>query len=71
MATACGSLRSCGAHRAAVLVSRRDAGLVVEVTHDGGDVFPALIDVADRVGAAGGRFVVDGHRISAEIPCAS
>jgi signal transduction histidine kinase len=61
----------CGAHRAAVLVARRDAGLVVEVTHDGRDVFPAMIDVADRVGAARGRFVVQGHRISAEIPCES
>jgi signal transduction histidine kinase len=61
----------CGARRAAVLVGRRDAGLTVEVTHDGGDVFPAMIDVADRVGAAGGRFVVEGRRISAEIPCES
>jgi signal transduction histidine kinase len=61
----------CGARRAAVLVGRRDAGLTVEVTHDGGDVFPAMIDVADRVGAAGGRFVVEGRRVSAEIPCES
>jgi hypothetical protein len=30
-----------------------------------------MIDVADRVGAAGGRLVVEGRSISAEIPCES
>jgi signal transduction histidine kinase len=61
----------CGALHVGVRVGRHGGEVGVEVAHDGTHAFPAMVDVADRVGASGGRFMVDGFRIRAEIPCVS
>jgi signal transduction histidine kinase len=60
-----------GARSAIVRIERIDRMVRVDVGHDGARPFPMMVDVADRVGATGGRFMVDGCRISAEIPCGS
>jgi signal transduction histidine kinase len=60
-----------GARSAMVRIGRIDSMVHVDVGHDGERPFPTMVDIADRVGATGGRFVVDGCRISAEIPCGS
>jgi signal transduction histidine kinase len=61
----------CGAHHADVLVCREDGTVRIEIAHDGTRGFPVMVDVADRVGACGGRLAVDRTRVSAEIPCES
>jgi signal transduction histidine kinase len=55
---------------AAVSTVRQDQHLVIEVTDDGSVRGSALIQVADRVGAVGGRLEVDATTLRAEIPCA-
>jgi signal transduction histidine kinase len=62
---------SCSAKRAAVIISRRPGVLDVDLTHDGVKGSPDLVQIADRVGAVGGRLMVVTNRITAEIPCAS
>jgi signal transduction histidine kinase len=62
---------NCSAHRASVCLSRHHDALVIDLTHDGSDDTPDLVQVADRVGAVGGRLDIAPNRITAEIPCAS
>jgi len=55
----------------AVLRVRRTAGeLVVEIEDDGAPVDVVSADVADRVGAVGGRVERTGGILRAELPCA-
>ena len=59
-----------GASHARVQVAPEDGRLVVEVHDDGAHRTTALLPVADRVGALGGRVDVEPTLIRAEIPCA-
>ena len=52
---------------AEVTVTRDGDTLAVEI---GPDASPPSVDLADRVGALGGRIGVEGDRLRAEIPCA-
>jgi signal transduction histidine kinase len=61
----------CCAHRASVSLCRQHDALVIDLTHDGWVDTPDLVQVADRVGAVGGRLDIAPNRITAEIPCAS
>jgi signal transduction histidine kinase len=61
----------CGARRATVRIGRVDRAVQVVVSHDGERPFPTMVDVADRVGATGGRLVIEGCRATAEMPCGS
>jgi signal transduction histidine kinase len=44
--------------------------LVVTVDDDGRDRTAAMVQLADRVGAADGRLTVEPTRLRAELPCA-
>jgi signal transduction histidine kinase len=56
----------------AVRIAESNGQLVVEVRTDPEKQAPDLgIDIADRVGALGGRVVVDDSSIRVEIPCVS
>jgi signal transduction histidine kinase len=57
------------ATRAVVTAREDDELLVVEVEDDGSDRTSALIHVADRVGAMGGRLAFEPAALRAEIPC--
>jgi signal transduction histidine kinase len=58
-----------GASYAAVSALRDEELLVVEVEDDGSERTSALVHLADRVGALGGRLEVEPMRLQAEIPC--
>jgi signal transduction histidine kinase len=61
-----------GAAAAKVAVARGAEGLVVEVERNGSAVpNDRLQEIADRVGALGGRVVLENGLLRAEIPCAS
>jgi glucose-6-phosphate-specific signal transduction histidine kinase len=59
-----------GASFATVSAVRDDERLVIEVADDGSVRASALVHVADRVGAVGGRLEVEATILRAEIPCA-
>ena len=54
-----------------VTLARRADHVVVDVTPDRTDVFTDMTRVADRVGAVGGRLLIDASGLRAEIPCVS
>ena len=59
-----------GAGYAAVTAVREDGWLVITVDDDGSDRRSPMLQVADRVGAAGGSLSVEATRVRAEFPCA-
>jgi signal transduction histidine kinase len=54
---------------AAVRAIRDDERLVVEVEDDGSERASAMVHLADRVGAVGGRLELEPARLRAEFPC--
>jgi signal transduction histidine kinase len=57
---------------AIVRVERSARDLVVDVKHDGNPLCgDAVVNLADRVGALGGRLTVDDAGVRAELPCVS
>lgn len=60
-----------GASYATVAVERSSEGIEIAVSHDGELAVGALVEIADRVGAAGGQLLVHDHAIEASVPCAS
>jgi signal transduction histidine kinase len=59
-----------GAEHAAVTLLREDERLVVTVEDDGAERTSPMVAVTDRVGALGGRVLVESTKCIAEIPCA-
>jgi signal transduction histidine kinase len=59
-----------GASYAAVGALRHEEQLVVKLEDDGSARTSAMIHVADRVGALGGRLAIEPTTLRAEIPCA-
>jgi len=59
-----------GASYAAVGALRHEQRLVVKLEDDGSARTSAMIHVADRVGALGGRLEIEPTTLRAEIPCA-
>jgi signal transduction histidine kinase len=59
-----------GASYAAVGALRHEQRLVVKVEDDGSARTSTMIQVADRVGALGGRLEIEPTTLRAEIPCA-
>jgi signal transduction histidine kinase len=58
------------ARYAAVSAPRDEERLVVTVEDDGSERNSTMIQLADRVGAVGGRLVLEATTLRAEIPCA-
>jgi len=56
-----------GANKISIRVARTDDHLVIEAERAGTGPFA---DLADRVGAIGGRLTADRRKLRAEIPCA-
>jgi signal transduction histidine kinase len=59
-----------GASYIAVNADRRNERLAVEVEDDGSERTATMINLADRVGAVGGRLEIQATGLRAEIPCA-
>jgi signal transduction histidine kinase len=68
---AVGLLTHHGASYATVAIASEGDELAISVGHDGAVTPTDLIDVADRVGAAGGHLEVSDNMIKARVPCAS
>jgi signal transduction histidine kinase len=52
-----------------VAATHRDGRLIVTIRDDGSNRSSSLVSIIDRVGAAGGRVVVEPTMVRAEIPC--
>jgi signal transduction histidine kinase len=59
-----------GAKHAAVTLLQEDERLVVTVEDDGSERTPPMVALTDRVGALGGRVIVESTKCRVEIPCA-
>jgi signal transduction histidine kinase len=53
-----------------VTLLQEDERLVVTVEDDGSERTPPMVALTDRVGALGGRVIVESTKCRVEIPCA-
>jgi signal transduction histidine kinase len=58
-----------GASIANVGIAREDGSMIVTIKDDGSQRRSDMIGVVDRVGAVGGRLLLEGTTLRAEIPC--